>query len=44
MNLSNIDILNLKSADYCCIISGSSKSEAIDLIQNIDLKEKHGTL
>ena len=26
--------------DYCCVITGISKSEAIDLIQNIDLAGK----
>ena len=26
MNLSEIAILNIKGADYCCIISGISKS------------------
>ena len=44
MNLSDIAILNIKSADYCCIISGISKSEAISLMQNIDMIEKSGTL
>ena len=28
MNLNNIAILNIKSADYCWFISGISKSEA----------------
>ena len=28
MNLSDIAILNINGADYCCIISGISKSEA----------------
>ena len=39
MNLSNIakHYLNIKGADYCCIISGINKSEAINLMQNIDL-------
>ena len=37
MNLSDIDIWNMKSADYCCIISRISKSEAINLMQNNDL-------
>ena len=32
INLSNIDILKTKNADYCCIISGIGKSEAIILI------------
>ena len=30
MNLRHIAILNIKSANYCCIISRISKSEAID--------------
>ena len=29
MNLSDIALLNIKSANYCCIISGISKNEAI---------------
>ena len=44
MNLSDIAILNIQSADYCCIISGITKSEAINLMKNIDLNEKSGTL
>ena len=44
MILSDIAILNIKGADYCCIISGISKSEAINLMQNIDLTKKNGTL
>ena len=40
MNLSDIAILNIKSADYRCIISGISKNEAINLMQNIDLTKK----
>ena len=44
MNLSDISILNIKGSDYCCIISGISKSEAIKLLQNIDITEKNGTL
>ena len=35
MNLSNIAILKFKNADYCCIISGINKSEAIELLQSI---------
>ena len=31
MNLSDITILNIKSVDYSCIMSGISKSEAINL-------------
>ena len=44
MNLSGIFILKIKSADYYCIITGISKSEALNLLQNIDLTEKSGTL
>ena len=40
MNLIDIAILNIKGANYRCIINGISKSEAINLIQNIDLTEK----
>ena len=40
MNLRDIDILNISGADYHCIISGISKSEAINLMQNIDLTKK----
>ena len=40
MNLSNITVLKIKYADYRCIISGISKREAINLLQNIDLIEK----
>ena len=44
INLSNITILNIKDADYRRIISGISKSEAINLMQNIDLTKKSRTL
>ena len=40
MNLNDIAILNIKDANYRCIITGISKSEAIKLLQNIDLTEK----
>ena len=40
MNLSDIAILNIKGSGYHCIISGISKSEAINLMQNTDLIEK----
>ena len=42
MNLSDIAISNIKSADYRCIISRICKREAINLIQYIDLTEKSG--
>ena len=44
MNLSHIAILKFKNVNYCCIITGMSKSEAIKLIESIDLTEKNGTL
>ena len=40
MNLSDFGILKIKNISYCCIITGISKSEAIDLMQNIDLDKK----
>ena len=40
MNLGDIAILNIKSSDYCCIISLISKNEAINLMQNAYLTEK----
>ena len=44
MNLSDIAILNINHADYRCIITGISKCQTINLMQNIDLSEKSGTL
>ena len=44
INLSDITILNIKSSDYCSIISLISKNEAIKLLQNADLTEKCGIL
>ena len=43
MNLIDIIILNIKTTDYFCSISGINKSEAINITQNIDLTEKIGT-
>ena len=40
----DIYILNIKNTDYCCIISGISKSEATKLLQNIDSFFKKKTL
>ena len=37
MNLSNIAILSIKGANYHCIISRISESEAINLMQNTDI-------
>ena len=47
VNLNYIAVLNIKSLDYCCIISLISKSEAINwgkMRQNADLTDKTGTL
>ena len=44
INLSDIAILNIKGSDYCFITSLISKTEAIDLLQNVDWTEKSGTL
>ena len=43
INLCDIAILNNKDSDYCCIISGISKSEAIKLLESIDVTEKTRT-
>ena len=43
INLSDITIFKIKNINYCCFISGISKSEAINLLQNIDLNRKSGT-
>ena len=40
MNLSNIALLNINGANYCCIISRIRRREAIEVMQNIDLIEK----
>ena len=44
MNIINIAILNVKGSDYRRIISLISKNEAINLMQNVDLTKKSGTL
>ena len=44
MKLSNIAILNIKGYDYCCITSGISKNEAINIMQNAHLTKKSRTL
>ena len=44
LNLNNIAILKVKNSDCPCIVSIISKSEAINLMQNIDLTEKSGIL
>ena len=44
VNLSDIAILNIKGSNYCCIISGISKNEAINLMQNADFTKRSGIL
>ena len=44
INLSDIAIIKVYTADFSYAISGISKIEAINLMQNIDLAEKIGTL
>ena len=44
MNLSDIAILNIKCANYCCIINGISKIKAINLLKNVNLAERSRTL
>ena len=44
INLNDIATLRIKGADYCCIINGISKSDAINLLKNSDLTKKRGVL
>ena len=44
INLGDIDSLNIKGSDYCFIITGISKNEVVNLMENTDLTEKSGTL
>ena len=39
MNLSDINIVNIKGFGYRCIISGISKNKAINLMENANLTE-----
>ena len=44
MNLNDIAIWNIKGSDYYSIISKISKNKTINLMQNVDLTKKSGTL
>ena len=44
MNLSDIAIMNILGPDYCCIISGISKSKTIKVTKNNLLTGKSRTL
>ena len=39
MNLSDIAISIMRGADYSCVISGISKSEAVNLLHKATLKK-----
>ena len=39
VKLNDIAILNINTGDYCCIINGISKNDAVNLIQNANLTE-----
>ena len=36
--------LNIRINDYCCIINGISKNNAINILQNSDLIKERGEL
>ena len=40
MNVRDITILNVRSSDYGCIISGVRKNEAIDIMQDTNFTEE----
>ena len=44
MNLNDIAILSVQVIDYCRIINGISKCEAMGLLRNYSLNQKRGTL
>ena len=44
INLSDTATLKVKNADYCCIVTGINKNEAIKVLESIDLTEKSGTI
>ena len=44
IKLNEINISSIKDADYCCIIDGISKSNAVNLLQNADLPEKRNII
>ena len=44
MNLYDTAVLNFYRIDYRCIISGTRKSEAVNLLQNTGFSEKSGSL
>ena len=43
LSLRDTAILKFKDTSYRCIITGLSKSEAINVVQSIDSTERSGT-
>ena len=39
VNLNDIAILNIRGVDYCCMINRINKSNAVNLLQNANLRE-----
>ena len=44
VNLKDVAFLNVKGSDYSCIITLTSKNEAINVLENADLNEKMGSI
>ena len=44
IDINSIAILNIHGVNYCCILDRISKSEAINLLKDVDLKEKSRSL
>ena len=44
INLNNIAISKVWGVDYSCIINGISKSEAVNILQNVDLTKQRRVL
>ena len=44
VNLNDIAILKINRATLYCSINGDSKSDAVNLLQNVNLTKKKGVL
>ena len=44
IDINSIAILNIHGVNYCFILDRISKSEAINLLKDVDLKEKSRSL
>ena len=44
INLNGITILNINGADYCYIINGIIKKDALNLLKNSELTEKRSII